>query len=102
VILYWSCFKEKEWTKMTRKESKVIPMKKIIKITSYGNYPQYVHAAYDKERNVVCYFLLDRIRTAAPIDLEDVKRVMGIAKAQAFANGLHDVHARAIDYKPKK
>ena len=77
-------------------------MKKIIKITSYGNYPQYVHAAYNKDGKVISYFLLSRIRTAAPIDPKDVKRVMAIAKAQAFANGKKDVHARAIEYKPRK
>ena len=77
-------------------------MKKIIMITSYGNYPQGVHAAYDKDGKVVSYFLLNRIRTAAPIDPKDVKRVMAIAKAQALANGMKDVHARAIDYRPKK
>ena len=77
-------------------------MKKIIKITSYGNYPQYVHAAYNKDGKVISYFLLGRIRTAAPLDPKDVKRVMAIAKAQAFANGKKDVHARAIEYKPKK
>ena len=77
-------------------------MKKIIEITSYGNYPQYVHAAYNKDGKVISYFLLGRIRTAAPIDPTDVKRVMAIAKAQASANGMKDVHARAIDYKPRK
>ena len=77
-------------------------MKKLIQITSYGNYPYYVHAAYSKDGNVVSYFLLKRIRTAAPIDPKDVKRVMGIAKAQALANGMKEVHAKAIDYKPKK
>ena len=63
-------------------------MKKLIKITSYGNYPYYVHAAYSKDGSVVSYFLLKRIRTAAPIDPQDVKRVMGIAKAEALANGM--------------
>lgn len=77
-------------------------MKKIIKITSYGRYPMYVHAAYGKDGKVVSYFLLGRIRTAAPIDPKDVKRVMAIAKAQAIANEMKDVHARAIEYKPKK
>ena len=77
-------------------------MKKIIEITSYGNYPLYVHAAYGKDGKVVSYFLLGRIRTAAPIDPKDVKRVMAIAKAQALANGKKDVHARAIEYKPGK
>lgn len=77
-------------------------MKKLIKVTSYGNYPQYVHAAYNKDGKVISYFLLGRIRTAAPIDPTDVKRVMAIAKAQASANGMKDVHARAIDYKPRK
>ena len=77
-------------------------MKKVIKVTSYGRYPMYVHAAYNKDGKVISYFLLGRIRTAAPIDPTDVKRVMAIAKAQAFANGMKDVHARAIDYKPRK
>lgn len=77
-------------------------MKKIIKIMSYGNYPQCVHAAYSKDGKVIRYFLLGRIRTAAPIDPKDVKRVMAIAKEQALAKGMKDVHARAIDYKPKK
>lgn len=77
-------------------------MKKVIKVTSYGNYPQYVHAAYNKDGKVISYFLLGRIRTAAPIDPKDVKRVMAIAKAQASANGMKDVHARAIEYKPRK
>ena len=77
-------------------------MKKLIKITSYGNYPYYVHVEYSKDGNGVSYFLLNRIRTAAPIDQKDVKQVMGIAKAQALANGMKEVHARAIDYKPKK
>ena len=77
-------------------------MKKIIKITSYGNYPQYVHAAYNKDGKVTGYFLLGRIRTAAPIDPKDVKHVMAIAKAQALDRNMKDVHAMAIDYKPKK
>lgn len=76
-------------------------MKKIIKITSYGKYTQYVHAAYSKDGKVIRYFLLSRIRTAAPIDPKDVKRVMAIAKAQAVAKGMEEVHARAIDYRPK-
>ena len=77
-------------------------MKKIIEVASNGNYPQCVHAEYNKDGKVVSYFLLGRIRTAAPIDPKDVKRVMAIAKAQASANGKKDVHARAIEYKPKK
>lgn len=76
--------------------------KKIIEVISYGNYPHCVHAAYDKDGNVVRYFLLGRTRTAAPIDPKDVKRVMAIAKEQALTNGMKDVHVRSIDYKPKR
>ena len=77
-------------------------MKKVIKVTSYGRYPMYVHAAYDRSGKVIRYFLLNRIRTAAPIDPEDVKNVMKIAKTEAIDRGFEDVHASAIDYKPKK
>ena len=76
-------------------------MKKIIKIESYGNYPMYVHAAYNREGKVIAYFLLNRLRGAAPIDPEDVKSVMKIAKAEALDRGLTGVHASTMIYKPK-
>ena len=79
-----------------------VPMKKIIKITSYGRYPMYVHAAYHRDGSIVRYFLLNRLRNAAPIDPENVKEVMKLAKAEALDRGLKDVHASTIDYKPKK
>ena len=77
-------------------------MKKVIKVTSYGNYPMYVHAAYDREGKVICYFLLNHLHGAAPIDPEDVKDVMKIAKAEAIDRGFDGVHASTMEYKPKK
>lgn len=77
-------------------------MKKIIKITSCGRYPMYVHAAYDRSGKVIRYFLLNYLHGAAPIDPGDVKDVMKIAKAEAVDRGLEDVHASTIDYKPRK
>ena len=76
-------------------------MKKVIKVTSYGRYPMYVHAAYDKSGNVIRYFLLNYLHGAAPIDPEDVKAVMKIAKAEAIDRGFDDVHASTMEYKPK-
>ena len=76
-------------------------MKKVIKVTSYGNYPMYVHAAYDREGNVIRYFLLNYLHGAAPIDPEDVRSVMKIAKAEAIDRGFDGVHATTIEYKPK-
>ena len=76
-------------------------MKKVIKVTSYGRYPMYVHAAKDREGKVIRYFLLNWLHGAAPIDPEDVKNVMKIAKAEAIARGFEDVHASTMEYKPK-
>ena len=76
-------------------------MKKVIKVTSYGHYPMYVHAAYDREGKVIRYFLLNYLHGAAPIDPEDVKNVMKIAKAEAIDRGFEDVHATTFEYKPK-
>ena len=77
-------------------------MKKVIKITSYGHYPMYVHAAYDRSGNVIRYFLLNYLHGAAPIAPEDVKDVMKIAKVEAIDRGFDGVHATTIEYKPKK
>jgi len=77
-------------------------MKKVIKVTSYGRYPMYVHAAYDRSGNVIRYFLLNYLHGAAPIDPEDVKDVMKIAKAEALDRGFGDVHASTMEYKPRK
>lgn len=74
---------------------------KVIKITSYGHYPMYVHAAYDREGKVIRYFLLNWLHGAAPIDPEDVKDVMKIAKAEAIDRGFDGVHATTFEYKPK-
>lgn len=76
-------------------------MEKVIKVTSYGNRPMYVHAAYDRSGNVIRYFLLNYLHGAAPIKTEDVKGVMKIAKAEAIARGFDGVHATTIEYKPK-
>lgn len=76
-------------------------MKKVIKITAYGHYPMYVHAAYDREGKVIRYFLLNWLHGAAPIDPEDVKDVMKIAKAEAIDRGFDGVHATTFEYKPK-
>ena len=76
-------------------------MKKVIKVTSYGNRPMFVHAAYDRSGNVIRYFLLNYLHGAAPIDPEDVKDVMKIAKAEAIDRGFDGVHATTIEYKPK-
>ena len=76
-------------------------MKKVIKVTSYGNYPMYVHAAYDREGKVIRYFLLNYLHGAAPIDPKDVKDVMKIAKAEAIDRGFEGVHATTFEYKPK-
>lgn len=76
-------------------------MKKVIKITSNGRYPMYVHAAYDRSGNVIRYFLLNYLHGVAPIDPEDVRDVIKIAKAEALNRGFDDVHASTIDYKPK-
>jgi hypothetical protein len=77
-------------------------MKKVIKVTSYGNRPMFVHAAYDREGKVIRYFLLNYLHGAAPIDPEDVKDVMKIAKAEAIDRGFDEVHASTMEYKPKK
>ena len=77
-------------------------MKKVIKVTSYGNHPMYVHAAYDRSGNVIRYFLLNYLHGAAPIDPEDVKAVMKIVKAEAIDRGFDGVHASTMEYKPKK
>ena len=77
-------------------------MKKVIKVSSCGRYPMYVHAAYDRSGNVIRYFLLNSLYDAAPIDPGDVKDVMKIAKAEALGRGFEDVHASTIDYKPKE
>lgn len=76
-------------------------MKKVIKISVYGHYPMYVHAAYDREGKVIRYFLLNWLHGAAPIDPEDVKDVMKIAKAEAIDRGFDGVHASTMEYKPK-
>ena len=76
-------------------------MKKVIKVSSYGHYPMYVHAAYDREGKVIRYFLLNYLHGAAPIDQEDVKDVMKIAKAEAIDRGFDGVHASTMEYKPK-
>ena len=76
-------------------------MKKVIKVTCYGHYPMYVHAAYDREGKVIRYFLLNWLHDAAPIDPEDVKDVMKIAKAEAIDRGFDGVHATTFEYKPK-
>lgn len=76
-------------------------MKKVIKITAYGHYPMYVHAAYDREGKVIRYFLLNWLHDAAPIDPEDVRSVMKIAKAEAIDRGFDGVHASTMEYKPK-
>ena len=76
-------------------------MKKVIKVTSYGNRPMFVHAAYDREGKVIRYFLLNYLHGAAPIDPEDVKDVMKIAKAEAIDRGFDGVHATTFEYKPK-
>lgn len=77
-------------------------MKKVIKVTFYGNHPMYVHAAYDRSGNVIRYFLLNWLHGAAPIDPEDVKDVMKIVKAEAIDRGFDGVHASSFEYKPKK
>ena len=75
--------------------------KKVIKITSYGKYPMYVHASYHKDGRVLRYFLLNYLHGAAPIDPKDVKEVMKMVKAEAIDRGLCDVHASTMEYKPK-
>lgn len=75
-------------------------MKKVIKVTAYGHYPMYVHAAYDRAGKVIRYFLLNWLHDAAPIDSEDVKNVMKIAKAEAIDRGFDGVHASTMEYKP--
>ena len=77
-------------------------MKKVIKVTVLGKHPMYVHAAYDRSGNVIRYFLLNWLHGAAPIDPEDVKDVMKIAKAEAIDRGFDGVHASTMEYKPKK
>jgi len=74
-------------------------MKKIIKITAYGTYPYFVHAAYDKQGNVIRYFLLKYMHDAAAIDSDKVKQVMAIAKAEARSKGLDGIKASSIPYK---
>lgn len=74
-------------------------MKKIIKITAYGTYPYFVHAAYDKHGNVIRYFLLKYMHDAAAIDADKVKQVMAIAKAEAKSMGLDGIKASSIPYK---
>ena len=76
-------------------------MKKIIKVTVLGKHPMYVHAAYDRSGNVIRYFLLNWLHDAAPIDPENVKAVMKIAKAEAIDRGFDGVHASTMEYKPK-
>ena len=76
-------------------------MKKVIKVTVLGKHPMYVHAAYDRSGNVIRYFLLNWLHGAAPIDPEDVKDVMKIAKAEAIDRGFDGVHASTMEYKPK-
>lgn len=76
-------------------------MKKVIKVTVLGKHPMYVHAAYDRSGNVIRYFLLNWLHDAAPIDPENVKAVMKIAKAEAIDRGFDGVHASTMEYKPK-
>ena len=54
-----------------------------------------------REGKVIRYFLLNYLHGAAPIDPEDVKNVMKIAKAEAIDRGFEDVHATTFEYKPK-
>ena len=77
-------------------------MKKVIKVTVLGKHPMYVHAAHDRPGNVIRYFLLNWLHGASPIDPEDVKDVMKIAKAEAIDRGFDGVHASSFEYKPKK